>query len=130
MWLVILKWCLQSIWTSHKSFMDFYIGQNLTKMVKSFIITFLKIIKFFCTNIITYEVLHGHVSFLFEKDEHFYKFITLQIWNYKKYIVKHILKSQKFGQKWSIVACKFPIIFDNRFNPRRNIDEQHKFINR
>jgi hypothetical protein len=44
--------------------------------------------------------------------------------------VKCTLRSQKFGQKWSTVACKFPIISDNRFNPRRNIDEQHKFINK
>jgi hypothetical protein len=58
--------------------MDFYIGQKLTKMVKSLIITFLWNSKNKFTNIIAYEVLHGHVSFLFEKDEHFYKFLTLQ----------------------------------------------------
>jgi hypothetical protein len=58
--------------------MDFYIGQNLIKMVKSLIITFSWISILFFTNIIAYEVLHGHVSFLFEKDEHFYKFIILQ----------------------------------------------------
>jgi hypothetical protein len=51
--------------------MDFYIGQKLKKMVKSFIITFLWISNFFFTNIIVHEILHGHVSFLFEKDEHF-----------------------------------------------------------
>jgi hypothetical protein len=50
--------------------MNFYIGQKLTKMVKS-IITFLWISIFFFTNIIAYEVLHGHVSFLFEKDKNF-----------------------------------------------------------
>jgi len=55
----------------------------MTKMVKSFIITFLWINKFFFTNIIADEVLHGHVSFLFEKDEHFYRFITLQFSAYK-----------------------------------------------
>ncbi len=44
--------------------------------------------------------------------------------------MKCTLRSQNFGQKWSTVACKFPIISDNRFNPRRNIDEQHKFINK
>jgi hypothetical protein len=63
--------------------MDFYIGQKLTKMVKSLIITFLCISIFFSTNIIAYEVLHGHVSFLFEKDEHFYKFITSQFLAYE-----------------------------------------------
>jgi hypothetical protein len=58
--------------------MDFYIGQNLTKMVKFLIITFLWNNIYFFTNIIAYDVLHGNVSFLFEKDEHCYKFITLQ----------------------------------------------------
>jgi hypothetical protein len=53
--------------------MDFYIGQKMTNMVKPLIITFLWVSNFFFTNIIAYEVLHGHVSFLFEKDEHFYK---------------------------------------------------------
>jgi hypothetical protein len=76
---------------SCKSFMDFYIGQKLTKMVKSLIITFYEKIIFFI-NMITYEVLHGHVSFLFEKDEHFYKFKTLQFLACKKYIVKCIFK--------------------------------------
>jgi hypothetical protein len=37
---------------------------------------------------IAYEILHGNVSFLFEKDEHFYKFKTLQFLIHKKYIVK------------------------------------------
>jgi hypothetical protein len=41
---------------------------------------------------ITYEVFHGHVSFLFEKDEHFYKFKTLQFLVCKKYIVKRTFK--------------------------------------
>jgi hypothetical protein len=63
-----------------KSFLwHFYIGQKLIKMIKSFIITFLQIFNFFFQKfIIAYEVLYGHVSFLFEKDEHFYKFIILQ----------------------------------------------------
>jgi len=55
----------------------------MMKMVKSLIITLLWITKFFFTNIVAYKVLHGHVSFFF-KDEHFYKFITLQFLAYKK----------------------------------------------
>jgi hypothetical protein len=41
---------------------------------------------------IAYEVLQGHVSVLFEKDEHFYKFETLQSLVCKKYIVKRTFK--------------------------------------
>jgi hypothetical protein len=55
---------------------------------------------FFFTNIIAYEVLHGHVSFVFEKNEHFYKFITLQFLACKKYILKHTFKD---SQNWSKV---------------------------
>jgi hypothetical protein len=50
---------------------------------------------FFFTNIIAYEVLHGHVSLLIEKDEHFYNFITLQFLAYKKYNMKHTFKDSK-----------------------------------
>jgi hypothetical protein len=47
-------------------------------MVKTLIITFLRINNFLFRKVIAYEVLHGHVSFLFENDEHFYKFMTLK----------------------------------------------------
>ncbi len=41
---------------------------------------------------IAYEVLHGHVSFLFEKDVYFYKLKTLQFLACKKYIMKCTFK--------------------------------------
>ncbi len=79
--------------------MDFYVGQKLTKMVKSIIITFLWITFFFSQTLkpIRYYIFMCH---FFEKYEHFCNFITLQFLACKKYTMKHIFKNSK---NWSKV---------------------------
>jgi len=66
-------------------------------------------ILFFLKRIIAYEVLHGYMSFLFENDEHFNKFITLQFLACKKYIVKHIFKDSKNWSKVIHSSLQIPI---------------------
>jgi hypothetical protein len=53
--------------------MDFYIGQKLMKMAKSFITTSLQNTKTFFTNIVAYGILQGHHE-LFYANFYFYRY--------------------------------------------------------